>query len=108
MDMLRSVGKQSGESVESARKKKRKTTVERVCRKRKVVSLDGKSKGVMDDESDDSMEPMEEVPLCHSKDWVSQSWRDYCVVHGEKPGVHPRDEGKQSGRSDLLFVEKMM
>ena len=83
-------------------------TVERICRKRKVVSLDGKSKGVMDDESDDSMEPMEEVPLCHSKDWVSQNWRDYCVDHGEKPGVHPRDEGKQSGRSDLLFVEKMM
>jgi len=31
--MLRSIGKQSGESVESARKKKRKATVGRICRK---------------------------------------------------------------------------
>ena len=33
MDMLRSVGKQSGESMESVRKKKRKATVGRICRK---------------------------------------------------------------------------
>ena len=32
-DMLRSIGKQSGESVESVLKKKRKATVERICRK---------------------------------------------------------------------------
>jgi len=32
-DMLRSIGKQSGESVESVRKKKRKATVGRICRK---------------------------------------------------------------------------
>jgi len=32
-DMLRSIGKQSGESVESVLKKKRKTTVGRICRK---------------------------------------------------------------------------
>jgi len=32
-DMLRSIGKQSGESVESGRKKKRKATVGRICRK---------------------------------------------------------------------------
>jgi len=31
----------------------------------------------MDNESDESMEPTEEV---HSKDWVSQNWKDYCVV----------------------------
>ena len=31
--------------------------------KRKVLSLEWKSKGVMDDESGESMEPMEEVPL---------------------------------------------
>ena len=30
--MFRSVGKQSGESVESVMKKKRKATVERICR----------------------------------------------------------------------------
>jgi len=31
--MLRSIGKQSGESVESVLKKKRKVTVGRICRK---------------------------------------------------------------------------
>jgi len=31
--------------------------------KRKVLSLEWKSVGVMDDESGESMEPMEEVPL---------------------------------------------
>ena len=34
-DMLRSIGKQSGESVESVLKKKRKVTVGRTCRKGK-------------------------------------------------------------------------
>jgi len=33
-DMLRSIGKQSGESVESVPEKKRKATVGRICRKR--------------------------------------------------------------------------
>jgi len=32
-DMLRSIGKQSGESVESVPKKKRKATARRICRK---------------------------------------------------------------------------
>jgi len=36
--MLRSIGKQSGESVESVLKKKRKATVRRICRK-KVLSF---------------------------------------------------------------------
>jgi len=31
--------------------------------KMKVLSLEWKSEGVMDDESGESMEPMEEVPL---------------------------------------------
>jgi len=30
------------------------------------------------------------------------------VVHGGEPGVDSRDEGKHTGRNDLLFVEKMM
>jgi len=30
------------------------------------------------------------------------------VVDGEKPGVDSRDEGKHTGKNDLLFVEKMM
>ena len=61
--MVRSIDKQSGESVESVLKKKRKALVERICRKRKVLSLEWKSKGVMDDEIGESMEPMEEEPL---------------------------------------------
>jgi len=30
------------------------------------------------------------------------------VVDGEKPGVDSRDEGKHTGKNDLLFIEKMM
>jgi len=30
------------------------------------------------------------------------------VVDGEKPGVDSRDEGKHTGRNDLLFVATMM
>ena len=30
------------------------------------------------------------------------------MVDGEKSGVDSRDEGKHTGRKDLLFVEKMM
>ena len=30
------------------------------------------------------------------------------MVDGEKPGVDFRDEGKHTGRNDLLFVEKTM
>ena len=41
--------------------------------KRKVLSLEWKSEGEMDDESGESMEPMEEVPLIG--DWVSQKCR---------------------------------
>ena len=49
--MLRSIGIQSGESVESVRKKKRKAMVGR------------KSEGVMDDESGELAELVEKVPL---------------------------------------------
>ena len=30
------------------------------------------------------------------------------MVDREKPGVDSRDEGKHTGRNDLLFVEKIM
>jgi len=30
------------------------------------------------------------------------------MVDREKPGVDPRDEGKDTRRNDLFFVEKMM
>jgi len=36
MDMLRSIGEQSGESVESVLKEKRKAMVERICRKVRI------------------------------------------------------------------------
>ena len=60
--MLRSIGKQSGESVVSPGE-------EMVgyggkdLRKRKVLSLEWKSEGVTDDENGESMELMEEMPL---------------------------------------------
>ena len=38
--MLGSIGKQSGESVESVVKKKRKAAAGMICRKRKVLSLE--------------------------------------------------------------------
>jgi len=30
------------------------------------------------------------------------------VVDGGEPGVDSRDEGKHTGRNDLLFIKKMM
>ena len=30
------------------------------------------------------------------------------MVDGGEPGVDSRDEGKHTGRNDLLFVKKMM
>ena len=44
--MLRNISKQSGESVESNLKKKRKATVGRILEK-KVLRLEWKSEGVM-------------------------------------------------------------
>ena len=45
---------------------------------------------------------------CHSKKWVRQNWRDQCGVDGGGPGVDSRDEGKHTGRNDLLLVKKML
>ena len=61
--MLRNIGKQSGESAESVTKKKRRGYGGKHLQKRKVLSLEWKSEGVMDDESGESMELMVEVPL---------------------------------------------
>jgi len=44
-DMLRSIGKQSRESVESVRKKKRKATVGRICRKGRFSDWNEKVRG---------------------------------------------------------------
>ena len=45
VDMLRSNGKQSGESVESVLKKKRKATVRRICRRGKFSAWNEKLRG---------------------------------------------------------------
>ena len=60
--MFRSIGKQSRESVKSVQKKKRKATWEEFAEK-EGLSLEWKREGVMDNESGELMELMEEVPL---------------------------------------------
>jgi len=60
--MLRSIGKQSGESVESVRKKKRRLRGKDL-QKRNVLSLELKNEGVTDDGNGGSMEAIEEAPL---------------------------------------------
>jgi len=60
--MLRSIGKQSWESVESFLKKKRRLWWEGL-QKRKVLSLEWKNERVLDDESGESKEPVGELPL---------------------------------------------
>jgi len=44
--MLRSIGRQSGESVESVPKKKSEATVGRICRKGRFQAWDDESEGV--------------------------------------------------------------
>ena len=61
--MLRSIGKQSGESLESVQEKKKVGYGGKDLQKRKVLSLQWKTEWVMDDESGESMELMEEMPL---------------------------------------------
>ena len=73
--------------------------------KRKVLSLEWKSEGVMDDESGESMKLMEEMPL---KELGEAELERLVWVDGGEPGVDSRDEGKRTGRNDLLFVKKMM
>jgi len=57
--MLRSIGKQGGESVQSVLKKKKKATVGRICRKERFKAWNERV-GVMDDESGESMKRMRE------------------------------------------------
>jgi len=73
--MLRSIGKQSGESVESARKKKRKATVERICRKRQLKAW----KACTDPDVKRSKDGMELalvcVCVCVREAWICMSIR---------------------------------
>ena len=74
--MLRSIGKQSGNGICGVSPEEEKEGCGgKDSQKRKVLSLDWKSEGVMDKESGESMEPMEELK-CHSKNWVSQDLTD--------------------------------
>ena len=63
--MVRSISKQSGESVDRGviPEEEKVGYGGKDLQKRKVLSLQWKSEGVMDDESGESMELMEEVPL---------------------------------------------
>ena len=49
---------------------------------------------------------MEEVPRKEMGE--AEFERLVRIVDGGKPGVDSRDEGKHTGRNDLLFVEKVM
>ena len=71
--MLRSIGKQSRESVESVRKKKKIGCGGKDLPKRKVLSLERKSEVVMDDEMVSGWNGWRK---CHSKNWVMQNWKD--------------------------------
>ena len=59
----------------------------------------------MDDESGESIEPMEQVPLIELGEAELER---LVLVDGGEPGVDSRDEGKHTGRNNLLFVKKMM
>ena len=60
--MLKSVGKQLGESVQTVQEKQ-VGYGGKDLQKRKVLSLEWKSEGVVDDQSCESMELMKEMPL---------------------------------------------
>jgi len=108
--MLRSIGKQSGESVESALRKKKRLRWERFAKKgqMKVLSLEWKSEEVINDKSGESMELMEEVPLKElgsaELDRLVRGWRREARSWFQRRG----EAYWITGRNDLLFVEKMM
>jgi len=63
-DMLRNIAKQSGESVESVLKKKRKAAVGRICRKGRLSAWNKRVKGKwMMRVVSRAMEPVREVPF---------------------------------------------
>jgi len=79
--MLRSIGEQSGVSVSSLKKGK-VGYGGKDLQKRKVLSLEWKSEGVMDDESGELMELMEEVPLIELGEAELER-----LVHGRRRGA---------------------
>ena len=93
------IGKQSGESGESVLKKKKKAG---------FAEKEGFKPGLKERRLMRVVSRWNRCRTCHSRNWVSQDWGDWFAVDGGKPGVDSRDEGKHTGRNDLLFVEKMM
>ena len=87
-----------------------------ICRKRKVLSHEWKSEGVMDDKSDESMEPMEEVSLKGLgesdlrlvRGWrrEAQSWFQRRVEAYCKERSVIRREDDVDGRASATKVEK--
>ena len=71
MGMLRSIGKQSGESMESVLKKTEEAMEGRICGKGRSLSLEWNSEGVTDDESGESIE--EKVPVIGTGEL--ESWK---------------------------------
>ena len=69
-DMLRSIGKQSGEYVESVLKEEKEGYGGKDLQKRKVLILELKSKGVR------VVSRWNRWRKCHSTDWVIQHWRE--------------------------------
>ena len=45
---------------------------------------------------------------CQSLEQVSRNLGDWYEINEGEPGVDSSDDGKHTGRNDLLFVEKMM
>ena len=64
------------------------------------LSLEWKSEGVMDDESGESMEPMEEMPLVGLGEWELDGMRGW----RREAGSWFQRRGEHAGRNDLLFV----
>ena len=45
---------------------------------------------------------------CQLLEQVSRNLGDWYEINEGEPGVYSSDDGKHTGRNDLLFVEKMM
>jgi len=87
--MLRSIGKQSGESMELVMKKKRKAMVGRICRKGRFQGCNERLKGWWMTKSGESMEPMGEVCGWRSEagSWFQRRgeayWKERSVIRRE-------------------------
>jgi len=99
--MLRSIGKQSGESVESVRKKKRKATVERICRKRQLKAW----KACTDPDVKRSNDGMELALVCvYVCVCVCEAW----ICMSIRPRIFPRCSAmylkRNSVRRALFYI----